>query len=71
MSLSEQIASQDAPGANQWREHLSPAEVAELEEIDRKAGEIDAQRRQITDLRRRVYDRLRDRAKKRAEGTGK
>lgn len=65
--MSDQNANVESDAANQWRDHLSPVELAELEEIDRKAGEIDAQRRQITDLRRRVYDRLRDRARKRAE----
>lgn len=45
-----------------WREHLTPQEAGELEEIRARAEAIDAERHELTGRRRRLYDRVRKRA---------
>lgn len=47
-----------------WLNHLKPAEAAELEKIAARSAAIDAERRRLTNRRRTLYDRARDRAKK-------
>lgn len=43
--------------ARHWSEFLNPQERAEVEEIDRRAREIAAERASLTDRRRRLQAR--------------
>ena len=44
-----------------WKSQLTSEEAAELDGISVRIVEIDAERQQLTDRRRRIYDRARKR----------
>lgn len=44
-----------------WKSQLASEEAAELDGISVRIVEIDAERQQLTDRRRRIYDRARKR----------
>lgn len=46
---------------NAWKQKVSSEEASELEAIDARIVEIDAERQTLTDRRRRLYDRARKR----------